>query len=134
MKFYLDTDIFLAGFKDKDHLKLSAQKFLKDNTGKHEFFTSTATLLEIWHYLNRNNLKEKTLEAVRYVEEIVDEVISLEPETLIEAVSLAEAYSLSPTDAIHAIHAKKFDAIISTDNAFDRVPNLKKIDFSQSSD
>ena len=131
MKLYLDSDIFLAAFKDTDHLKSSAMKFLETESKKHELFTSTATLLEVWHYLRRNNLEERALEAVKYIESIVSTVMPLDAEQLTAAIELAQAHSLSPTDAIHANYAKKLDGIVATDHAFDRVPGLKKIDFSK---
>ena len=131
MKLYLDTDLFLAAVKQKDHLKDAALRFFK-KCKKEELYTSEATVLEVWHYLRRNNMEEKALEAIEHMEGLVAEILPLEHIHVKQAILLAANYRLSPSDAIHAIYAENMDAIVATDHKFDIIPNLKKIDFSKS--
>ncbi len=44
---------------------------------------------------------------------------------------LADRFHLAPADAIHATSALQHDGIVSSDAAFDRVPGLKRHDFSR---
>lgn len=131
MNLYLDTDIFLALIKDDDHLKSAAKKFFEKEKPHHALYTSAATCLEIAFYLYKNKLAKSALDAINYVEDTVEEVMPLDNTHLKSSVLLASQYHLSPTDAIHAVYASNLDAIVSTDAAFDRVPGLKKLDFTK---
>ena len=127
MKLYLDADIFLAVIKEEDRYKKSAQLFFETHK-EDEFFTSSLTCLEIWFYLYKNNLKNKALDAVRSILAIA-EVIDYGIREIESALLLAEHYSLSPADSIHAIISMETDGIVSSDNSFDKIPELKRIKF-----
>ena len=129
MKLCLDADIFLALIKDDDRYKKSAQKFFYSDK-EHSFVTSSLTCLEVWFYLYKNNLKEKALGAIRSVIEIAS-IVDYGVEEIESAVILAENHNLSPADSIHAIVALETDGIVSSDASFDRIKNLKRIDFTK---
>lgn len=128
MVVYLDADIFLALLKEEDRYKKAAQQYFQKNKNS-EFVTSSLTCLEIWFYLHRNNLQNKAfnaMRAIRAIATIIDYgVVEIEAATL-----LAEKVHLTPADAIHAVLASRVDGIVSTDNSFDRISGLKRIDFS----
>ena len=127
MAFYLDADIFLALIKDDDRYKKSAQQFFYKNKDK-QFVTSTLTCLEIWFYLHKNNLKDKALDGIRSVIAIA-KVVDYGIEEIEAAVLLAEQHKLTPADAIHAVIAIGAEGIVSSDNSFDSVKELKRIHY-----
>ena len=127
MLLYLGTDIFLALMKDEDKYKKSAEKFFYSNKGNN-FTTSILTCLEIWFYLYKNSLKDKALDSVRSVMKIA-EIQDFSIHQLESAVVLAEQYKLTPVDSVHAILAFMTDAIVSSDSSFDKIKDLKRMDF-----
>ena len=131
MQLYLDADFFLALLKPNDRLKDFAKEFYEKNSAEHELLTSTASLLEIWFYLYRNNLRSEIPTALRAVKDLKIHMISFNSEDVGAGSVLAQSHSLSPLDSIHAMLALRTDGIVSTDESFDRVPELKRIDFSK---
>ena len=129
MKLYLDADIFLALTKEEDRHKIAAQRFLSKNK-HHVFVTSNLTCLEMWFYLYKNNLQGEALKsilAVKAIATIIDYgIVDIE-----QALVLAQKWKLSPADAIHAILAQMYDGIVSSDTSFDKVHELKRVDFSK---
>ncbi len=129
MKLYLDADIFLALIKERDRLKdLAIGFFEKYKT--HELTTSTLTCMEIWFYLHKNNLKEKVLDSVRAITSICA-ILDWDLYDLENSIVLSEHHKLTPADSVHATLAMKCDCIVSSDSSFDRVPGLKRTDFSR---
>ncbi|MBI5176938.1 type II toxin-antitoxin system VapC family toxin [Candidatus Micrarchaeota archaeon] len=131
MKIYLDADFFLAILKPSDWLKKSAISYWRDNAGKHEFSTSSLTLMEIWFYLNRAGLNGEVPAALGDVILMGVQVLPVSSDDLLGAARKFQDTRLTPMDALHAHMALRFDAIVSTDSAFDSVKGLKRIDFSK---
>ncbi|MBI4163485.1 MAG: type II toxin-antitoxin system VapC family toxin [Candidatus Aenigmarchaeota archaeon] len=129
MKLYLDADIFLALIKENDRFKAAARSFFSKSKG-HELITSTLSCLEVWFYLYKHGLQEKALDSIRAISSICS-VISYDPYDLENSIVLAEHHKLSPADAIHATLAMGFDAIVSSDSSFDKLSDLKRIDFTK---
>ncbi len=130
MKYYLDTDIFLAVIKEQDRLKEAALHFFQTHR-QDELYTSSMCCLEIWFYLYRHNKKYKVLDAVRCVQQLCT-VIETTTEDLTEGILLAQEYDLSPVDALHAIHSLRLSLpLVSSDGSFERVNGLKLIDFTK---
>ncbi len=127
MKLYLDADVFLALIKEKDRFKQKAEQFLTSRK-KEELVTSTITCLEVWFYLYKYNLQSHAWNAIEAIEKLCT-IQSCNQNDLKSAILLAQKHRLSPADAIHATLAMNCDNIVSTDKAFDKVSNLKRIDF-----
>ncbi len=125
---YLDADILLALIKEDDRHKTAAIAFFRSHQG-HAFVTSSITCLEIWFYLNKQNLKTKALDAIRAISQIAT-IVDYGMKEMEGAIILAEHHKLSPADAIHALMALRYGKIISSDGAFDRIQGLQRIDFS----
>ena len=128
MRLYLDADIFLALFKEEDRFKENARKFMSSNS--HERITSTIACLEIWFYMYRNNLQDQMTDILRAINKMC-EIVGEDIFTMENASILSQQYKLSPADAIHATIALRYDAIVSTDKSFDKIKDLKRIDFSK---
>lgn len=129
MGIYLDADVFLALIKEPDRFKAAAIRFLSDNK-ETELSTSTLTCLEVWFYLYKNNLKSKALDSFRAICSLC-EIIDYKFFDMENAILLANHHNLSPADALHAVLAMNFDAIVSSDSSFDKVPGLKRLDFTK---
>ena len=129
MKLYLDADIFLALIKESDRFKKSAIDFFPKSV-HNELITSTLTCMEIWFYLHKNNLKEKSLDAIRSISSVCT-IVGYDLADIENSIVLGEHHKLTPADSVHASLAMKTGCIVSTDSSFDRVPGLKRIDFSK---
>lgn len=129
MKYYLDTDIFLAVIKQQDRFKDAAFHFLQQHRND-ELYTSNMCCLEIWFYLYKNNCRDKILHAFRSIQQMCV-IIETSTDDLTEGILLAQEYNLSPVDSLHALHAQHLNIpLISSDKAFDRVKGIRRIDFT----
>ena len=127
MRLYLDADIFLALIKNEDRHKRAAQAFFRVNKND-KFITSSLTCLEVWFYLYKNNFKHSCIDAIRAVKNIA-EIIDYNIQDVEAAMILAEHHNLSPADSIHAILAMRSEGIVSSDESFDRIKYLKRVNF-----
>lgn len=126
---YLDADLFIAGIKQEDRFKLSAREFFKRYRGE-ELITSTITCLEVWWQVYNFKISVSPADIVRAISAIC-KVESFDVRDLESAAVLAEHHKLSPADSIHAILALKHGTIVSSDRSFDKVPMLKRLDFTK---
>ncbi len=132
IKYYLDTDVFLALLKEQNRLKEGALHFFQKHR-QDELYTSSICCLEIWFYLYRHNKKYNMLDAVRCVQQLCT-VIETTTEDLTQGILLAQEYDLSPADALHAIQALRLSLpLVSSDGSFEQVKGLKQIDYTQDS-
>lgn len=132
MRLYLDSDFFIAVLKPSDWLKEAAADYWTENRHLHEFYASSITLLEIWFTVLRVGSTEDAERAIKDVSRKMDVVVREAGQQEIEqALVISKLYGLKPADSIHASIAGSFDAIVSSDSAFDRVKGLKRIDFSK---
>ncbi len=127
--YYVDTDFFLALVKETDWMKEKAINFSRTNSlfKEKQVVTSSFALLETWFILERNKaFKREVFHAIR---QIVSGIYELSTDHLEYAAYLKEAHNLNIGDAIHASFALQEDGIISSDDSFDYVAGLKRIDF-----
>lgn len=129
MRLYLDADVFLAILKDEDRHKKAAQKFFEKYHDS-EKITSTVCCLEIWFYLYKMGQQRKVVDALRAIAALCM-VQDFNAKQMGQAVFLGSENRLSPADALHAVLAAEADAIVSSDASFDRIPSLKRIDFTR---
>lgn len=129
MKLYLDADVFLALAKEQDRHKKAALAFF-ERYPEAEKITSTIACMEVWFYLYKNGNQRKALDALRAISSLCS-VVDFTFRHIEQAVLLAADHQLSPADALHAILAQQADAVVSSDHSFDRIPALKRINFTK---
>lgn len=130
MKIYVDSDFIMALLKESDWLKEAAMRYWAENK-QEEFYTSAATLLEVWYALIKENnaaSASATMNGITAIAKILD----VTENEMRQAAEISAKYGLKPMDAIHAFTAMQFGNILSTDTAFDKVGGLKRIDYSKS--
>ncbi len=129
MRLYLDTDVWMALIRQEDRFNTCAKKWMQENKEKHTFVTSTVSCIEIWFCLYRDHRIDVALESVRAIARLAT-VLPIGLHDIQQALVLAEDHKLSPAYALHAVLGLQHDGIVSSDKSFDKVSQLKRIDFT----
>jgi predicted nucleic acid-binding protein len=122
---YLDTDIILALIKDEDWLKPHINlKRIKNPT------TSVFAIIEAEIVLLREYGKEHVFPILNNIKSKKVKIISLDEKILKKALEMLKKYErLNIFDSVHAAYSIiKNDKIISTDNIFDEIEEIERID------
>ena len=116
---YADTDFFIALLKGEDWLKLKAKKILENY--KSRIWTSSWTIVEILMLTKEFKLDpENIVTSINNMVQVEGDI-----EALLAAAHLMKEKNMTTFDALHAVSCKN-DAIISSDNIFDRI-DMKRI-------
>ncbi|MFA4855940.1 MAG: PIN domain-containing protein [archaeon] len=124
---YVDLDLIYAKIKKDDRLQETSRNILKS---KERQYTSVITLLELELVLKREISdylsKESSLLFIENFPKI--KIVGFSQKIFEKSLELRKKYDFGAFDSIHAATALLFDKrIATTDNAFERVPNLKVI-------
>jgi predicted nucleic acid-binding protein len=126
---YLDSNIFIYAAVDTTETGNKARILLqKIQSGKEKATTSALTFDEVFWVLKKQSQKQ----AIEACEALLNfpnlELKPVNGELLSLTLQIIKQYNLDPRDAIHAATAiaTKADGIVSTDQHFDKVKELKR--------
>ena len=121
---YLDTDIILALIKEEDWLKQIVSR-LNLKGAK----TSTFTVIESRIVLEREYSRNDANEALKKINNLKIEILSVDRKIIEKSQELIDKYNrLGIFDSIHVACAVVYnESLISTDNAFDEIKEIKLI-------
>jgi len=126
---YLDANIFIYATINTKDLGEKSRSLLKEiQQGEEQAITSALTFDEVFWEIKKHTA-ELAFEACEAMLNFPNlEIIPADKEVVSSALQVIRAYHLAPRDAIHAATAiaEKADCILSMDNDFDRLKELKR--------
>ena len=131
---YIDANVFIYSIINEDNVGEKARNTLeKIKNGEYLGFTATLTIDEILWALHKELDKDKTIEIAKgFINMQNLEFINVDLEIIKKSL---ENYhkSLKPRDSIHiaSMQSKNIKTIISSDPDFDKIKEIKRIDFTK---
>ena len=132
----IESDVLVAYFKKEDWLKSSAEKVLnrviRGELG--QVITDSEVIHEFYYVFREYTTTIKIQEIITYLFTLKNiQIVPVSTEHYLAALTIMETYKVSSIfDAIHAAVALSNEnpdkIIISTDNVYDRISDLKRID------
>jgi predicted nucleic acid-binding protein len=130
LRFYLDSNVFIYAALNQDNIGDRARSLLKEvQEGKQSASTSSLTFYElVWAVKKHRDLEEAVIAGEAFLGFSGLDIVQVSGDTLAIALELIKRYRLDPRDSIHAASALlvKADVIISSDEHFDKVKELKR--------
>ena len=125
---YLDTDVILSLLKERDWLKESVEKKLREVNEKLK--TSAITIVECQIVLIREESRSSATDVLDRIRELRVEVLPLTEEVLQLSKELLEKYpKLNIFDSLHIAHVlHEGEKIMSTDSLFDEIEGVARMD------
>ncbi|WP_457555364.1 type II toxin-antitoxin system VapC family toxin [Candidatus Pyrohabitans sp.] len=125
---YLDTDVILSLLKERDWLKESVEKKLREVNEKLK--TSAITIVECQIVLIREESRSSATDVLDRIRELRVEVLPLTEEVLQLSKELLEKYpKLNIFDSLHIAHVlHEGEKIMSTDPLFDEIEGVARMD------
>lgn len=131
---YLDANVFIYSVLDDSFVGENARKILeKIGNGVYRGFTSVLTIDEVLWKIQKNLGKEKSAEIATDLLSLANlEFISIDSFVIRKAIEIYLDEKLAPRDSIHlaCMQIKKLKIIASSDEDFDNIKGIKRIDFS----
>ncbi len=130
----IECDVIIAHFKKQDWLKPIADRIFSEIKSKRiQVEVSTEVFHEVFYVLSEFTSISKILSNFAYLLGLENiKFLSPTPEVYVTALHLMQQYNIkSIFDAIYAAQAllqSKDKIIISTENIYDRIPGIKRID------
>jgi predicted nucleic acid-binding protein len=129
---FLDTNVFLyAHGADSPHRQACLDVLEATSKGDLDGVTSSEVLQEILHVRARRGDVAKAIQMARDAAELVIEALPVTVEDVFAACKILEGHpKMSVRDAIHVavMQAARIHSLISTDDDFDRVRAIRRID------
>ena len=126
---YLDANIFIfAALNTEKEGEKALALLLRIQNGEEQAVTSSLTFDEVFWEVKKNRGFEKAIETAEAMLNFPNlTIVSADRAVVSLALGIIREYHLAPRDAIHAATAiaEKADFIISTDQHFDRIKELK---------
>lgn len=133
-KIYIDANVFIYSVLNENDIGEKARNILeKIKNGEYYGFTATLTIDEILWAVHKELDKNKSVEIAKdFINMQNLEFINIDLVIIKEALENYQK-SLKPRDAIHlaALKSKKIKTIVSSDPDFDKIKEIKRIDFSK---
>lgn len=130
MRFYLDSNVFIYAALNQEDIGDRARSLLREvQEGKQSASTSALTFDElVWAVKKHRSLEEAVIAGEAFLGLSGLDIVQVSGDTLAIALELIKRYRLDPRDSIHAASAllEKAEVIISTDEHFDKVKELKR--------
>ena len=134
-KRYIDANLFIYATIDNEPIGKRAKNILrKIKEGEYMAYTSTLTVDKFLWRVQKEIGKELAEQTVSIFFDLPNlELINVDKQIITSAVEIYKNEKLNPGDSIHlaAMKAKNIKAIISTDPDFDKIQNIKRIDFAK---
>lgn len=134
-KAYIDSNTFIYAAIDNEKIGTKAKNILtKVKEGKYKAYTSTLTIDEFLWKVQKEVGRELASEAVNIFFTLSNlELINVDAKIASKAIEIYKTENLDPRDAIHlaAMKEKDISVIISSDSDFDKIKDIKRIDFTK---
>lgn len=131
---YVDSNIFILSVINHTILGDKAREVLKKiNDNQIKAFSSCLTLDEVFYVLKKNLDKEDFSEFLETIFSLNIKWLEANINIIKESVELIKIYNLEPRDAIHVATMKlnNINSIISQDDDFDKIKEIKRIKLAQ---
>ena len=134
-KIYIDSNIFIYAAINNETMGKKAKNFISEiKDGKYKAYTSTLTVDEFLWRVQKEVGKELASESAIIFSTLANlELISIDTKIITNAIEIYKIEKLDPRDSIHlaAMKEKNISIIVSTDPDFDKIKNIKRIDFTK---
>lgn len=132
---YVDANFFIYASTDLEKEGENARKII-DLIKKQEIsvFTATLTIDEVLWAIQRKKDKETAYQSAQLILEMPQlKFIPVDIEIIRSSINIYKKENLHPRDAIHlaAMQSKNIKVIISSDPDFDKIKDIKRIDFGK---
>lgn len=130
MRYFLDTSVIMYAAGATHEYKESCVKILERIEHQSlEVFTSTEVIQELLYRYAHLHRKEDGIALARSVMSFVP-ILPVDEAVIESAIELLQRYDVDPRDTLHAAVALNFGiaSIISADQHFDRINEIKRID------
>ena len=132
-KIYIDSNTFIYAAIDNEEIGRKAKTIITDiKNGKYKAYTSTLTIDEFLWRVQKEVGRELASESVTIFSTLANlELINVDIKIITKAIEIYKTEKLDPRDSIHlaAMREKNISHIVSTDPDFDKIKNIKRIDF-----
>ena len=133
--FYADSNLFIYGATDEGAIGEESKRIIESiKNGEFKAFTSTLTIDEFLWRVQKEVGREFAAESVKIFFTIQNlEIINVDQKIILNAIEVYKINKLDPRDAIHlaAMRSKKINKIFSSDSDFDKIKDIKRIDFTK---
>lgn len=133
-KIYVDSNAFIYAAIDNEEIGRKARALITDiKNGKYKAYTSTLTIDEFLWRVQKEVGRELASESVTIFSTLANlELINVDVKVIIKAIEIYKTEKLDPRDSIHLAAMKEKDVfiIISMDHDFDKIRNIKRVDFT----
>ena len=131
---YLDSNCFIYSSLNKEEIGKNAKKILEriKNGAWKKAYTSTLTVDEFLWKVQKEVGRELAAEGTSIFFSLENlELINIDSLIISQAIEIYKKNKLDPRDAIHlaAMQSKKIKTIYSSDSDFDKIKEIKRIDF-----
>ena len=133
--FYIDSNFFITSVIDLGNEGESARSIIEEiKKGVLRGHTSTLTLDEVLWIVQREKNRDISYESAKIIIKIPNlNFIGVDEEIMKQGLEIYSKYGLNPRDAIHLACMKKLklDKIVTADSDFDKIKDVKRIDFTK---
>ena len=132
---YVDSNLFIYASSEEGIISKNAYEIIKKiNDGNLIAYTSTLTMDEVLYIIQKKVGREIAANIIEnYIKLNNLNIISVDLEILNKSIEIYKQTNLKPRDSIHLAVMKinKISAMISSDPDFDKIKDVKRIDFSK---
>ena len=132
---YVDSNLFIYASSEEGIISKNAYEIIKKiNDGNLIAYTSTLTMDEVLYIIQKKVGREIAANIIEnYIKLNNLNIISVDLEILNKSIEIYKSTNLKPRDSIHLAVMKinKISAMISSDPDFDKIKDVKRIDFSK---
>ncbi len=133
---YIDSNCFIYAAINKEKIGIKARTILENiKNGMYEkAYTSTLTIDEFLWRVKKEVGKELSIEGTAIFFALKNlELVSIDSLLISNAIEIYKNNNLDPRDAIHlaALKSKNTKIMVSSDPDFDKIKEIKRIDFTK---
>ena len=134
-EFYTDSNLFIYSALDKGLIGSEAKIIIKKiNDGEYNAYTSTLTIDEVLWKVQKDVGRGIASETAKKMINLKNlKFIDADIFVIQKAVEIYQTEKIDPRDSIHLASMKKLklNLIISSDSDFDKIKEIKRIDFTK---
>lgn len=131
---YVDANLLISSVIDIGEKGEKARSFIEEiKKGNYKAHTATLTLDEVMWIVQNEKDHEVAYETGKIITEIPNlNFLPINMEIIMKALEIYKTEKLDPRDSIHlaSMKEKNLSIICSTDSDFDKIKDIKRIDFS----
>ena len=132
---YVDSNLFIYASTEEGIISEKAYEIIKKiDEGSLIAYTSTLTMDEVLYIMQKKVGRDIAVNTVEnYIKLNNLKIISVDLEVLNKSIEIYKQTNLKPRDSIHLAVMKinKIDTMITSDSDFDKIKDIKRVDFSK---